>query len=256
MFGHLIYPNLNLNIWRRRFRIPIKVHGVKVLSHLLTNSNVANALCTGTYEIEEIESIQSVLEPHDRILDIGCGIGITSLFSARLEPTSKIESYDANPDVIKLALKHQQLNQISNCAFHNGVVTANSAELIDFFIPEQFWAGSTTEHEKAKRVSVPNFNLSDILSGFDPTVMFLDVEGGEYELLPIIEWQKCNIRTFVIELHMHPEACSTLQYVWPNIEQNYTSSVSSADLTEHFASIANAGPITVTLQRKARKSTE
>lgn len=250
MFGHLIFPNLNINIWRRRFRIPINVHGIKVLSHLLQSSNVVNALCNGLYETEEIESIKSALQPQDRILDIGCGIGITSLFSARKEPTSIIRSYDANPEVIKLAQMHLKLNQVENCTFNHGVVSEQEKDHLEFFIPEQFWAGSTVNQANSTPISVPNTNFSKLEAEFKPSVIFLDIEGGEYALILKVNWATLHARVLVIEFHSHPRAAESLDAVWPQMSTYYTPTMTGTELIEYLKADEKVTPITITLTRK------
>lgn len=53
-----------------------------------------------------------------RILEIGCGTGIISLYCAEADPENKVEGVDINPDAVSLAKRNAKLNNIENVRFY------------------------------------------------------------------------------------------------------------------------------------------
>jgi hypothetical protein len=50
-------------------------------------------------------------------------------------------------------------------------------------------------------VRVPQLAVNALLARVEPTCLVIDIEGGEAELLPAIEWR--GVRKLVLELHPH-----------------------------------------------------
>jgi hypothetical protein len=129
-------------------------------------------------------------------------------------------------------------------------VTSEDTPTMEFYIPEQFWAGSTIISENSELTTVPNSNLFTLIKEFNPTVIFIDVEGGEYDLLRKIKWNKLSVRNLVIEFHSHPDAISCISQIWPTLTSYYTSSASSSELQNYLQLSKRVTPITLTLSKK------
>lgn len=68
----------------RRLRIPLTLRGgVKINSHRIHSQWIVNSLINGRYEIEESSSLDALIQPDDRILELGSGLGYVACLAAK-----------------------------------------------------------------------------------------------------------------------------------------------------------------------------
>lgn len=71
----------------------------------------------------------------------------------------------------------------------------------DFFVEPDFWSSSTIRRGEAAAVrKVPMRSLNEEIRRIGPTFLILDIEGGEYDLLQILDDFQ-TIKKVSIELH-------------------------------------------------------
>ena len=199
----------NLTYWRRRLarvlRIPIILKaGIRLNIHKVNSVVVLESLCKGLYESQEIDSLRTLVKASDRVLELGTGLGYVTCHAARLAHQGKVLSFEANRDLLSLAEENLRLNRVQNAEVRNAVLGAEEGT-VDFFVSEHFWASSLTPEKRWEKVSVNALSWKDVLNEFDPTVIIMDIEGGEYELLQhILKEPNQSLDRMSIEFHKSP----------------------------------------------------
>jgi FkbM family methyltransferase len=126
-----------------------------------------------------------MIEPGERILEIGGGIGFTSTLCAKNPNTEAIRVFEANPSLISYIREVHALNTVHNADIVNAVLTNGTAPAtLDFYLREQFWASSLSPQPGGYTSSVPvaTRNFSREIQDFRPSLIICDIEGGEVDL--------------------------------------------------------------------------
>lgn len=175
-------------------RIPITgTHLSFAIIHQLVGKN---------YEKPEIYAISRIVRDNDRILELGAGIGVVSAITAKKFPFVKILSFEANPSLVTPIKNLHQLNNICSISVINAICTATESMGNErkFYVTKSFSRSSVIpplliDHE----INVPTVQVNKVINDFSPTILIMDIEGGEAELIPSI----ClgGVREIVIELH-------------------------------------------------------
>ena len=238
-----------LNQWlleqenRRRLRRgkPIHVHGLLIETGPETSPSILEHLIRGSYERQEAEGLRSLLVPSDRVLEFGSGLGVIASIAGR--SASEVLSFEANPRLVERAEANLALNGIRNVTIQKGVV-GRQPGTASFRVEAEFWSsalGTASEGEDSIEVNV--HALSAVLETFRPTVVVMDIEGGEYELLSDPAWMAyAGLRGVLVELHdAGGDALDQLLASW-------TADRPVEAIRAEFARVGNC---TVTLNRKA-----
>lgn len=158
---------------------------------------------TGGYELHERSLARRLIREGDRVLDLGAGAGLVSIIAARIAGAPRVTSVEANPEMLP-SLRHNLRNEISE-----GLRLVEGAVVADDFAGDQvtmnlrgaFWAASVDPGHagERRRVEVPALNFGRLLAESAATVLTMDVEGAESELLakPLPP----QIRLVIVELH-------------------------------------------------------
>lgn len=191
--------------WFQRFVLPrlktSELHGVRL--HLDQISlRMKEALVTGSYEAAEVRLCREVITSDDAVMEIGSAIGFLGLFACKTLGVKSYYSIEANPQTAELLLANYALNDLKP-----HVIVAALAEIdgqVELGITDDFWANSlcptTTDHVRTV-VQVTGRKLSTLLreAPFSPTVLIIDVEGGETCLQ--VETIPSCVKKLIIEIH-------------------------------------------------------
>lgn len=146
--------------------------------------------------------IDQHLDPSDRVLELGAGMGITTARISALLSGSRLTSFEADPKAFACARRTVRLNSLRNVELRHGALTVEPAETVPFFIADHFLINSLQHMEGGQRVDIPAHPLQNVLDEVRPNAVIMDIEGGEYELLAHPAWKRCsNLRTLVVEFH-------------------------------------------------------
>lgn len=186
----------------------VTISGVRLhLDHPALSPRMKFNLRLGHYEAHEQVLLRTCLMPTDRVLEVGAGVGFLSNLAAQTVPSDQITAVEANPDLIDLIEKNKSLNDTSFRVIN--AVLGQGDGTRDFYVTENFWASGLAPIEGAKKISVPQIDFSALLGDVDPTVLVIDIEGGEADLLSDIALP--NVTTAIVELHpavLSPKAIS------------------------------------------------
>lgn len=201
---------------RKTFNIDnIRLHGVKInLAHKNISSELKNFFLFETYEGAEVSILGKHLGVNDVVMEVGAGIGFLSTFCAKKIGSSNVFAYEANPQMISKIKETYALNGVGPVI--NNVILAEKDGMTDFFIEKDFWSSSSVKRSvDSHKITVENRNINKEIQRINPTFMIMDIEGGESELIPVIDFY--NIKKIIVEIHPHvigeEEASELIQYL-------------------------------------------
>lgn len=160
------------------------------------------AFTTGRYEHQEADAILAHLQPGDRFMDLGAGIGFLCALAARVVGASAVTGVEAVPNTLGLARQTLELNGFHGVQLVHGAVTGGAIGEVEFGQRPAFWASALQGAEgwpaNAQVIRVPALLLSELLAKHRPTVLCCDIEGAELEVLAT---PFTGVRLVVVELH-------------------------------------------------------
>ena len=152
------------------------------LKHSLITPPIQRDIYFGDYERKELDVIERRLEPGDKVMEVGAGIGFLSAYCARVLGDDRVFAYEANPALLELVGVVHARNKV-----HPQVVQALLGEgdsERDFFVEPDYWASSLVRRSpKSTCVRIRQIDFNSELRRVAPSFLIVDVEGGEYELL-------------------------------------------------------------------------
>ncbi len=172
-----------------------------VSKHHLT-PKITEAINAGRFEGTERRAIKNHIEPSDRVLDLGGGIGCTGVVAGRIVGGDNLMIVEANEDLIGDIQENLAANLIFGATVtHGAIVAQKTSETITFHKSKAFWAGSLVSGNapNVTTVEVPALALMDVVAEFEPSIIMCDVEGLETELF--IEPLPDHVRMIMMELH-------------------------------------------------------
>lgn len=164
------------------------------------SARMAYYFAIGDYEQADLQLIDEMVRPGDRVMECGAGAGVTGSFAGMRSknPVVVVEPNLAMYDQIRatFAANGQTLELVEAAV----VADAYNGEHIELGIYDEYWWSSALMPAKAdRRLTVPARSLSSLLGDHEPTVLVLDIEGGECGLFPA-ELPAC-LRMILIEIH-------------------------------------------------------
>ena len=193
--------NLKMH-WRRLRNVKtLTVRGVKVrTARGEIQKTVRSMLFKGTYEAHECDLVERVVLPGDRVLEIGAGIGLVSLVATRLCGEGHVFSYEANPDLEPVIRKNYRLNGWTPDLTMRAV-TSDGRDL-PFFRSSNVVSSSVVDRNLAgDRIVVESLAINDLIDEHRPSVVIMDVEGSEVDLLSTADLSR--VRILIAEMHPH-----------------------------------------------------
>lgn len=164
------------------------------------SATVRRSIRRENYERPELAAIVRNLRPDDRVLECGAGIGAISATSALIVGSNNVVAVEADPRMRDLIEKTWKLNGVSPTLL-TGFVTDIPGEEEITVNDDMVSTGRDRSDGSGHRVTVPRLPLAGLLAEWRPTVIIMDVEGAEVELLTLEELR--TIRMICVEVHPH-----------------------------------------------------
>lgn len=179
-------------------------HGVKVPDSPMMTPERAERINAARYEGQEIAGALEVIRPGDRVLEMGAGIGLVGAIAARNGKPEKVLSFEANPGLIQHINTLYRLNDLQDrIEVRNEVLISapNPPETVAFHIRNSYLGSSLIDTDKraTTQVDVPTARYDEVRRDFAPTVLLMDIEGGELDFLRHASLE--GIRAIVLEFH-------------------------------------------------------
>jgi FkbM family methyltransferase len=191
-------------VWRLLTRPRrVRLHGVWLEVGADATAAHRRALYAERYERGEARCVLRRLAPDDVVLEVGAGIGFLSALCARRVGSARVTAVEANPALLPRIRATWAANGVAPTLVHG--VLARAAGEAELLVAREFAASSlhpaSDAAEALHRVRVPRLAASELLAQVAPTCLVVDIEGGEAELLPAIDWS--GVRKLILELHPH-----------------------------------------------------
>lgn len=179
-------------------------HGVKVPDSPMITPERAERINAARYEGQEIAGALEVIRPGDRVLEMGAGIGLVGAIAAMNGTPDKVLSFEANPSLIPHINALYKLNGLEDrIEVRNEVLISapNPPDSMAFHIRNSYLGSSLIDTDKraTTQVDVPTAPYDAVHGDFAPTVLLMDIEGGELDFLRHASLD--GIRAIVIEFH-------------------------------------------------------
>jgi FkbM family methyltransferase len=204
----------------------------------IITAKVAGRLRRDMYETPEVTAFAKFLEPGDRVLELGAGIGFISSFIARNCDPAHIACVEANPRLCDYIGRVHAENGVTNASVRNVVALSDAAPWqeggrMPFYLTDPFWSASLTPPRdgSATRVGVEAVRLSDLVAELRPTVIICDIEGGECGLFEACDL--AGVRNIALELHTRVYGGAGVRKVFDDLHRHdffYHQKVSRGDI--------------------------
>ena len=179
-----------------RFSFVVRGIALGVPREVLTPP-IWRGLVEGWYESEELDQIAELLRSDDVVLELGTGLGFVSTYAARQPGVRRVVTVEANPRLVEIARYNHCLNGARVEAI-NAVVAAEDG-ITTFYLHEDFWISSMAPQPGAAPVRLPARSISGLLAEVRPTVLIVDIEGGEASIFEGVDLS--TVREAIIEVH-------------------------------------------------------
>ena len=182
----------------------VESFGVKVPASPFLNATRIARIAEGRYERQEIQGALALVGPSDRVLEMGAGLGIVGAVVAQNAKPKAVLSYEANPALVPHIRRLHALNGLSDrIELRNRVLLAEPdppAEA-EFHVGGSFLGASLVAASGQTVVThrIPTDRFDDVRADFKPTVLIMDIEGGELEFLSGADLS--GIRAVIVEFH-------------------------------------------------------
>lgn len=178
--------------------------GVKVPGSRFLSEKRIGRINAARYEGQEISGALHVVRPEDVVLEIGAGIGIVGAVVALNARPRAVHSYEANPELIPDIRRLHELNGLQDRVhLHNEVLVSapDRPSSVPFHLRKSYLGSSllNSGDRPSRVVDIPTASFAEVCDEITPTVLVMDIEGGELELLRHARLD--GFRAVVIEFH-------------------------------------------------------
>ena len=166
-------------------------------------------MLTGNYEAAERRLLAYMVDSDhicrgDRVLEAGGGLGVLTMKIADIVGDDSIVVFEANPRTAEALQANLALNRhVVKVEIRALVADANADVAFADLIETDTGFGGCSTHRVVSGVptiTVPSETLADALRRIDPTVLVIDVEGAEHDLLMSVrDWRR--LRSIHMEIH-------------------------------------------------------
>jgi FkbM family methyltransferase len=159
---------------------------------------IRRELEAGDYEQAELAALGTLLRRDDVVMEIGTGLGFLSAWCARSVGSERVFTFEANPVLEEPIRRLHSLNHVSP---RLEICVLSEADGTAVFYPQrEFWASSVVAGGRtAEGIEVPARSFENARAAISPTLLIVDIEGGELELARHARFE--GVDRIVIELH-------------------------------------------------------
>jgi FkbM family methyltransferase len=188
----------------------VEIEGVKIKVPQIASDAIRDAIYKGLYEPMELKLVKSKLSNDDVVMEVGTGLGLLSAYSAKKIGSQKVFTFEANPMLEKPIRDNYALNQVApNLEM---CLVGKESGFTTFYVGDHFWSSSIfNKPQGAQPITVPVVSFNEKVRDINPTFLFLDIEGGEYEFVQYADFH--NVKKLLIEIHGWVLSSEQIQFV-------------------------------------------
>jgi FkbM family methyltransferase len=138
-------------------------------------------------------------------LELGTGLGLISALCASNQLVESVLTVEANPQLIGYIRRLHATNNLSDkIEVRNAVAMPKpGAQSMKFYRRADLWASSLDSGPWGyeEEIDVPTLDLNHLIAEFNPTLLIVDIEGGERGLFDEIDLG--TTRKVMMELHQN-----------------------------------------------------
>lgn len=197
--AHLLRMRLRIALARRR-QMMIELDGIQLRLNPHCSLQLAHELVAGNHATMERQSLRHVLEAQDRVMDIGTGTGVLATLCARRLGSERVVAFEAHPLMAQMAQQTFALNGVEPRLEECAVGRMGGRRI--------FYSGRTADSGTLlrraycrRRMYVPGRTLREALREYRPTLVIIDITGGEHELIQ----ELLHHRIPKLLIHFHPQ---------------------------------------------------
>lgn len=189
------------------------IDGIRIeLPEALMTPDLTEAFERGRYEMLERRALRLRVQPGDRVLDLGAGIGVTAVEAARITGGANVTAAEPHPALLETLAHTFRLNGIEGVSVENVCVLPDrEAGQVPLFERKGFWSASLVDDGSAG-IEVAGLGLWDLIDLHRPDVVLCDVEGFEATLFA--EPLPDAPRLVIVELHPRRYSARAIQTIF------------------------------------------
>lgn len=165
----------------------------------------AYGVLTGAHEVAVQEALRRSVGEGDVVWDVGANVGATALVAARLVgPRGRVVAVEPQPWCAAAIRRNAALNDVTWIDVVEAAAAAKSGTTDVVVVRDPLWTRLSTvgDHDLAEEVRPVAALALDDIDAPAPTVVKIDVEGGELEVLAGMQRLLTEVRPRVIcEMH-------------------------------------------------------
>lgn len=165
----------------------------------LKDDAIIRALLFDRHERTEAALVKYCVRPDDRVLELGSGVGFITMLCARICGAANIVTLEGNPTMHALLMRNLAMNGYAVDA-RQSVVSLDGGP-VTFHLSDSLVSSSLHERGAASAATVPSTSFRDLLAEIEPTVIIMDIEGSEIDLLGTCPMP--SVRAIGVETHPH-----------------------------------------------------
>jgi len=172
--------------------------GVKVRVDGSLSPELRLTLRWGHYERRELDVVRAALQDADVVMEVGAGLGVVSSFCAMAVGSPRVFAYEANPAMESYIRRTYALNGVSPGLEMCALSEQGGEQAL--YLGRACWSTTTLSPQEGRpAIIVPAKRFNDEVRRRAPTLLIVDIEGGERELCRYGEF--AGVRRIVMELH-------------------------------------------------------
>ena len=183
--------------------IAAECFGVKVPASQFLHEKRIERINAGRYEGQEIEGALHVVSSDDVVLEIGAGIGVVGAVIATNAKPKTVQSFEANPNLIPVIRDLYRVNDLEDrISVRNAVLLTGDDQpaTVPFHVKSSYLGSSLVDDGRAREVvQIETADLATVCAELQPSVLIMDIEGGELDLLKGADLS--GFRAAVLEFH-------------------------------------------------------
>lgn len=209
--------NMSRAALRRWQHSVVEVDGIKLKMSPTLSVYMNSRLGTGFHSRPERRLILPELEQGDRVMELGGGVGHLATRCALIVGSDNVTVFEGNPDLRSVMQDNFELNGVNPTA-HFCILGEEAGETA-FYVGKHFWNSSARRQQQHNsELSVPVEPFNDVVQTINPTVLIVDIEGGEVDLFRYADISMVN--KLMVEFHPNVTTESERQAMLARIRES------------------------------------